>query len=205
MYVISYMMKSEKAMGEVLKRVAKECKHEDIALQLKKIGAAFLGNRVVGMPESVMRLNSMWLIKKSRNVVYVNGAMKEERVSLPKTGKDLEVMADDDENIFMTSIHDQYAARPDNLNDMCLACFSVNYDTTISDEESSLENEDAENSSQDDESNLCNRRNETIQLRNGLGIMRKRRREAIFRTHRYNIMKEREKYYHAQLLLYHPW
>ena len=204
MYVISYMMKSEKAMGEVLKRVAKECKHEDIASQLKKIGAAFLGNRVVGMPESVMRLNSMWLIKKSRKVVYVNGAMKEDRVSLPKTGKDLEVMADDDENIFMTSIHDRYAARPDSLNDMCLACFSVNYDTTISDE-SSLENENAENSSQDDKSNLCNRRNETIQLRNNLGIMRKRRREAIFRTHRYNVMKEREKYYHAQLLLYYPW
>ena len=206
MYVISYMMKSEKAMGEVLKRVAKECRHEDIALQLKKIGNAFLGNRVVGMPESVMRLNSMWLIKKSRKVIYVNGATKEDRVSLPKIGKDLEIMADEDEDIFMTSIHDRYAARPDNLSDMCLACFAVNYDTTASNEEQSpTENEDIEISSQQDESSPVNRRNETIQLKNGLGTMRKRRREAIFRTHRYNVMKDREKYFHAQLLLYYPW
>ena len=105
-------------MGEVLKCVAKECKHEDIASQLKKIGAAFLGNRVVGMPKSVMQLNSMWLIKKSRKVVYVNGAVKDDCVSLPKIGKDLEVMADDDENIFMTSIHDRYTARPKCLGGM---------------------------------------------------------------------------------------
>ena len=30
MYVCSYMMKSEKAMGEALKRVAKECQNDDI-------------------------------------------------------------------------------------------------------------------------------------------------------------------------------
>ena len=30
MYVCSYMTKSEKAMGEALKRVAKECQNDDI-------------------------------------------------------------------------------------------------------------------------------------------------------------------------------
>ena len=206
MYVISYMMKSEKAMGEILKRIGKECRHEDIATQLKKIGAAFLGNRVVGMPESVMRLNSMWLIKKSRKVIYVNGSMKEDRVSLPKIGKDLELMADDDEDIFMTSIHDRYAARPDSLNDMCLACFAVNYDTTGSNEELPQVNEGAGILLQDrNNDNISNRRNETINLKNNLGVMRKRRREAIFRSHRFDVMKDSEKYYHAQLLLYYPW
>ena len=66
MYVVGYMMKSEKAMGELLKQVAKECQNESIAVQLKKIRAAFIGKRVVGMPESVMRQNSMWMIKKKQ-------------------------------------------------------------------------------------------------------------------------------------------
>ena len=69
MYVCGYMMKSEKAVGEVLKRVSKECRSElynnfIIATQLMKIGNTFAGNRVVGVPESAMRILSIWLIKK---------------------------------------------------------------------------------------------------------------------------------------------
>ena len=65
MYVCSYMMKSEKAMGEVLKSVAKECKSDPIEQQLKKIGKAFVGHCVVGAPEAAMRELSMWLMKNS--------------------------------------------------------------------------------------------------------------------------------------------
>ena len=54
MYVVGYMMKSVKAMGELLKCVAKECQSEEISMQLKKIATAFIGNRVVTMLESVM-------------------------------------------------------------------------------------------------------------------------------------------------------
>ena len=36
MYVCSYMTKGEKAMGETLKRVSKECKNDDIHTQMKK-------------------------------------------------------------------------------------------------------------------------------------------------------------------------
>ena len=36
MYVCSYMTKGEKAMGETLKRVSKECKNDDICTQMKK-------------------------------------------------------------------------------------------------------------------------------------------------------------------------
>ena len=64
-YVCSYMMKSEKAMREVLKNVSKDCQSDPIDLQLKKIGKAFIGNCVVGAPEAAMRELSMWLMKKS--------------------------------------------------------------------------------------------------------------------------------------------
>ena len=37
MYVCSYMTKGEKAMGETLKRVAKECYNDDIHTQMNKI------------------------------------------------------------------------------------------------------------------------------------------------------------------------
>ena len=43
MYVCSYMTKGEKAMGETLKRVAKECHNDDIHTQMNKIKKEFLG------------------------------------------------------------------------------------------------------------------------------------------------------------------
>ena len=124
------MMKSEKAMGEALKRVAKECQNDDIQAQMKKIKKEFIGKRVVGAPESAMRVLSMWLMKKSRKVTSVNTNMKDEHVSWPKTQQQLAQMDDDDKNVFATSVIDRYAARPPILGNMCLAKFSVNYNVT---------------------------------------------------------------------------
>ena len=54
--------------------------------------------------------------------------MKEERVSLAKSKDMLDRMGEDEENVYMTDIHEHYAARADNLEHMCLANFTVNYD-----------------------------------------------------------------------------
>ena len=35
---------------------------------------------------------------------------------------------DDDDDVFATSLIDRYAARPQSLNNMCLATFVVNYE-----------------------------------------------------------------------------
>ena len=46
---------------------------------------------------------------------------------------------------------------------------------------------------------------QTMKLQKGLGVIRKRKQEAILHTRRYKIHTEPEKYYHAKLLLYYPW
>ena len=119
MYVCSYMMKSEKAMGEALKRVAKECQNDDIWTQMNKIKKEFIGKRfwylfissIVknGMHlatslhsrgvmlsnscgiscESAVWMLSMWLMKNSRKVTSVNTNMKDECVSWPKHNNNL--------------------------------------------------------------------------------------------------------------------
>ena len=74
---------------------------------MKKIGKAFIGHRVVGAPEAVMQELSMWLMKKSRKVTFVNSNMRDDRVSLPKHEKALREMEEDEDNVYMTSIHDR--------------------------------------------------------------------------------------------------
>ena len=131
MCICSYMTKGEKAMGETLKRVSKECKNDDICTQMKK-KKEFLDKRVFRTPESAMQILSMWLMKKSRKVTCVNTEMKEQRVSLPKSQQQLSQLSDNDENVFATSVIDRYSSRPDELKLMCLAKFAVNYEPSSS-------------------------------------------------------------------------
>ena len=44
-----------------------------------------------------------------------------------------------------------------------------------------------------------------IKVQKRLGIIRKRKQQAILHTRRYKLHTEPEKYYHAKLLLYYPW
>ena len=50
MYVCSYVTKGDKAMGETLKNVVKECRNDDICTQMNKIRKEFLGKRVFASP-----------------------------------------------------------------------------------------------------------------------------------------------------------
>ena len=180
MYVCSYMTKGEKAMGETLKRVARECRNDDVRTQMNKIKNEFLGKRVLGTPESAMRIMSMWLMKKSRKVQNVNTNMKDERVSLPKSRAQLAQMDDDDDNVFATSLIDRYSARPNELQNMCLATFAVNYDVVSS--SPSLEQNEDINVEIDNMHNDNCENPKRIVLKDGLGEMRKRKQESILRT-----------------------
>ena len=98
------------------------------------------------------------------------------------------------------SVIDRYAARPDFLENMCLAEFVANFTTRsgmgLEDEKTN----DVIPSSEDQEySHSC------IKLKNNLGSMYKHNREAIIRFHRFNHEKESEKLYRSKLMLYLPW
>ena len=82
----------------------------------------------MGVPESAMWVLSMWLMKKSRNVVLVMTSMKDVCVSLLKPQSQLAQLHDDDVDVFGTSLNDRYGARPVSLQNMCLATFAVTYD-----------------------------------------------------------------------------
>ena len=52
MYVASYIMKTERSMGELLKRVAAEARTDELRTQLRKVGLAFLTHRDVSAQEA---------------------------------------------------------------------------------------------------------------------------------------------------------
>ena len=152
---------------------------------MNKIKHEFLGKRVLGAPESGMHVLSTWLIKKSRKVVTVNTNMRDECVSLPKTCAQLEQLHEDDENVFATSLIDRYAARPNSLQNMCLATFAVNYDVVSAVYTCNMEERDTDEGTEEDMNAERQMNNGVcgmpprIKLKDGFGYMRKRKQESI--------------------------
>ena len=200
-YVTSYMMKSERAMGELLKQVVKETRGDDIRTQLRKLGTTFLNHREVSAQETVFRLLSMPLKRQSRTVVFINTDPKNERATMTKPMSAINSLEDDDEDLYQTSLIDRYAARPDSLKNMCLAEFAANYTAdsfSLGDDDGSEHTPNTMDEPYDTPRNI-------IHLKNGIGKMHKRKQEAIIRFHKYNVERESEKYYRAKLMLYISW
>ena len=59
MYVPSYIMKTDRAMGVLLKHVAAKARTEELRSQVRKVGSAFLTHREVSAQEAVYRLLSL--------------------------------------------------------------------------------------------------------------------------------------------------
>jgi hypothetical protein len=59
MYVASYIMKTDRAMGKILKHVASEVRTEELKAQIRKVGSAFLTHREVSAQETVYRVLSI--------------------------------------------------------------------------------------------------------------------------------------------------
>ena len=97
MYVASYIMKTERSMGELLKRVANETTN-DLKAQIKKVGSAFLTHREVSAQEAAYRILSIPLKQLTRQVVFVDTNPKNERVAVLKGHDILKHLEDDDPN-----------------------------------------------------------------------------------------------------------
>ena len=71
------MLKSEKGMSELLRQVSRECRGEDIKVQLKRLKADFLNHREVSAQEAVYRILFLLLKQLSRKVVFINSPIEE--------------------------------------------------------------------------------------------------------------------------------
>lgn len=205
MYILSYVSKGERQMGLLLKEAARESQEtDDIRKQMRHLGNTFLTHREVSAQEAVYRALSMPLQQKSRVVTFVNTSMAEDRVGLLKPAKKLKDLPEGSTDIFEKNILDRYAARPHQLQDLCLADFASNYQTRG---QGKIDDKDETMSDQED----CDLQGEgsvegkKIQLLHGLGMMVKRKLKKILRWPKFSLAKAPEKFYHSLLMLYFPW
>ena len=202
MYVASYIMKTDRAMGALLKRVANEANADDLKAQMKKVGSAFSTHREVSAQEAAYRILSLPMKQLSRTVVFVNTNPKNERIAVLKDHATLKELDDDDPDVFHKSLIDRYVHRPQQLQSMCLAEFAATFATN---RKHTDDNEDASGNDVLPCTSTVDLKPAQITLTDGFGKMTMRPRPAVIRFHRYNMEAERSNWFRAKLMLYFPW
>ena len=135
MYIASYITKSNRAMGLLLRTVAIEARTEELNQQLRKVGSVFLTHRELSVQECVYRVLSMPLKQLSHVNVYINTNSKSERVTVLKTKEVLDNMHKDNTDVFQKSFIDRYCHRPRIVQSMCLAEFAAAYNVDYCDKD----------------------------------------------------------------------
>ena len=226
MYIASYVTKSQRGMSELLRKAADEAKLNDgnnIRQQLRAVGNKFLNAVEISAQEACYILLQLCMRKSSRQVIFVNTNVPEERVFLLKPQSVIENMDDNDENVEARGLITRYAERPDSLENICLADFSCWYSEskTVSSsrsrkgtqssgdgylqENSPSVASEGQNDGDDDDNDDDNGDSEKEKQTDMNEEYRKRSVPRILRTCRFNKEKEEEKHYRELLMLYTSW
>ena len=212
MYIVSYITKAEREMGDLLKNAQKEAAegNVDAVSQLRKLGSVYLQHREVSVMGAIYLTCSMPLKQSTRKVMFIQTDSNGQKISLPL--KTLQDNAETTDKVWMPTHIDKYLARPktEEYKNMCMATFfSTHYqisrtaNTADLDEELASENE----GEVDGSSNTYNagRSKHIIKLKGEIGCMKKRvRKPAIIRYPRISAKKDSERYHMNMLRLYLP-
>lgn len=101
MHVASYVSKPEKTLGDILKAVSASGEHLGPKTSMKSVAKKFLTHREVSAQEAIYRLMSLPLVQGSRQIVFVPTDLPEQRTRLFKPLKLLQMLEDDDADVFM--------------------------------------------------------------------------------------------------------
>ena len=196
--------------------------------QRKFLAQTFLNHRQMGESEAYYRIfKHLHLSESNLKSIYVATGFPENRLHFLRKVKD--ILEDGNEEIEdpqqgdiqlpgkegkyrkTVPIHEKYAARPDALENMCLAQFATSFDTISAKIGKSI-NFSNNIYGQSKEKTIISWNPEYeqilpthIKLKEDLGYMRLRKIPAVLRIHKLKEDKNPHEYFYSQLLLYRPW
>ena len=199
-----------------------------------QIAAKFQNCSEISAQECVYHLLSMPVCMSTREHAFINTFGHEERYAILKSKRYLESMKEDATSVFMTSIHEKYVARPNELADICLAEFVAGYnyftkaeiqrkdrrhrlpdladdqddldDDVFEQLDESIELEPVDNDpGQRAQSSTRRSSRQRFELKGNLGFVEKRDRLKIIRYRRYNKQRQEWDFYREQVMLFMPW
>ncbi|WAR15764.1 hypothetical protein MAR_005869 [Mya arenaria] len=109
-------------MSEMMRKASKEASSKPVRQALNDIGHIFIKSREVSEHEAILR----FFLSHYENP-FVQTDIPEKRTRVLKPRQILETLNDTDTDIFLPSIHEKYACRPDSLENICLVDFVAKF------------------------------------------------------------------------------
>ena len=217
-YIVGYISKSQRGMSAQLDAAAKEARkgNLDLKKQVRHIGNVFSNCVEVSAQEAVYLDLQIPLTKCTRDIVFVNTSVPEERIFLLKPKAALDELPAESTDVESDNVIQRYSKRPKQLSKYCLADYvskvyiiypkgnkvpeKVN-DKNDDDQGDSSSSNESEDSLDDDNSQGSDLLYKT---KNGIKY-KKRKVPRIIRYVKYNKKKDPENYFREQLMLFVPW
>lgn len=218
------MSKGQRGMSILLQQACKAAQNNgsDIQQQVRKVGNVFLSHVELEAQEAAYILLQMPLRKASREFVFINTSIPDERVVLVKSCSSLEEFPKNSTAIEADNNIKRYQRRPGTMNNYCLADYvallNVKFSKQTPKSVNFIENEERNVELREDsyeldviddpyynenESTIANEDEEHF-ARDG-SVLTKRKTPRVIYSVGFNKEHDKENYYRELIMLYLPW
>ena len=217
-YIVGYISKSQRGMSAQLDAAAKEARRGNLDLkkQVRHIGNVFSNCVEVSAQEAVYLDLQIPLTKCTRDIVFINTSIPEERIFLSKPKAVLDELPAESTDVESENVIQRYSKRPRQLGKLCLADYVSKVDVTYpkgnkfaekvddNNDDDSFVNSSGDESDDSFDDNNSQSSDLLFEAKNGTKY-KKRKVPRIIRYVRYNRKRDPENYFREQLMLFVPW
>ena len=217
-YIVGYISKSQRGMSAQLDAAAKEARkgNLDLKKQVRHIGNVFSNCVEVSAQEAVYLDLQIPLTKCTRDIVFVNTSVPEERIFLLKPKAALDELPAESTDVESDNVIQRYSKRPKQLSKFCLADYVSKVDIIypkgnkvpekVNDKNDDDQGESSSSNESEDSLDDDNSQGSDLLYKTKNGIKYKKRKvPRIIRYVKYNKKKDPENYFREQLMLFVPW
>ena len=217
-YIVGYISKSQRGMSAQLDAAAKEARkgNLDLKKQVRHIGNVFSNCVEVSAQEAVYLDLQIPLTKCTRDIVFVNTSVPEERIFLLKPKAVLDELPAESTDVESDNVIQRYSKRPKQLSKFCLADYVSKVDIIYPKGNKVTEKVNDKNEDDRCDSSSSNESEDSLDDDNSRGSdllyktkngtkYKKRKVPRIIRYVKYNKKKDPENYFREQLMLFVPW
>ncbi len=218
MYVVSYISKAQRGMSELLRKACEEAREGNLGIkqQVRDIGNKFLNSVEISAQEAVYIVLQLPMRRSSREVVFINTALPDERVCLLKSIDDIQQLEDESEDIESGGLIKRYTKRPSCLENVTLADWAAWYDYRKSNIKNSQKSKNTDvdglpleifddDNNEDDVSTDITSTNELKSFKKNQKETQKRSKARVIRCVWFNKESHPEKHYRELLMLFTAW
>ena len=217
-YIVGYISKSQRGMSAQLDAAAKEARkgNLDLKKQVRHIGNVFSNCVEVSAQEAVYLDLQIPLTKCTRDIVFVNTSVPEERIFLLKPKAALDELPAESTDVESDNVIQRYSKRPKQLSKFCLADYVSKVDIIypkgnkvpekVNDKNDDDQGDNSSSNESEDSLDDDNSQGSDLLYKTKNGIKYKKRKvPRIIRYVKYNKKKDPENYFREQLMLFVPW